>query len=28
MAEHFVMAATDEPSHEHILVVQMCSCDL
>jgi len=28
MAEHIVMAATNEPSHEPILIVQMCSCDL
>jgi hypothetical protein len=28
MAEHIVMAASNEPSHEHILVVQMCFCDL
>jgi hypothetical protein len=28
MAEHIVMAATSEPSHECILVVQMCCYDL
>jgi hypothetical protein len=28
MAEHIVLAATNKPLHEHILVIQMCSCGL
>ena len=28
MAEHIVMAAANEPLHEHIVAVQMYCCDL